>query len=286
MSSCPDFRVHDAPAGERRLVITADDLGRDAAGTDTILSLWEDGAVTATSFIVVSPHAEAIAERLRADGRTPHLHITLSSETDIAPWAPLSGGASLLDEHGTLPADPRRAEQRADPDEVRAELDAQLAWMHDRGLHPRAADSHASVLYGIHGGRLLETALHWCADHGLGFRMPRHLDPFPRSGAFPPEALAGHRTAVALADALGVPLPAALLTNPLGAAELGDPARLAELLIAQLPALPPGTSELVLHPSADGPGVPAVRTWEAQLARDPRFRDVLEQAGLRTVRAW
>src|SRR5690625_5448987 len=49
----------------RRLVITADDLGRDEATDATITSLAADGLITATSLIVLSPHAAAALGPIR-----------------------------------------------------------------------------------------------------------------------------------------------------------------------------------------------------------------------------
>src|SRR5690625_7012377 len=69
----------------RRLVITADDLGRDEATDATITSLAADGLITATSLIVLSPHAAAALGPIRDLGLDPGLHATLSSEQGIAP---------------------------------------------------------------------------------------------------------------------------------------------------------------------------------------------------------
>src|SRR5690606_2372867 len=108
--------------------------------------------------------------------------------------------------------------------DVRRELDAQVAWIRERGLSPQAADGHGGVLYGLSGpgdaGWLLE-ALRLSARHGLAFRLPRDPEPW-WGGPLPPALAAAHEQAVALADALGVPLPVTVVTNRRDASELGD----------------------------------------------------------------
>src|SRR5699024_11116898 len=93
----------------RRLVITADDLGRDEATDATISSLAADGAITASSLITVSPRAADSLEVIRGLPLVPGLHATLSSEEGLEHWRPLSGASGLGGKDGVLPADPARA---------------------------------------------------------------------------------------------------------------------------------------------------------------------------------
>ncbi len=269
--------------GERRLVVTGDDLGRDPAGTATLCALWEEGLITAASMITVGQEAERTAGRLRAAGLTPRLHLTLTSERGLPPWRPLTGGASLHDEHGWMPEDARRLGHALDLDEVREEFDAQLGWMHVRGLRPRGADFHTAALYALRGGELLEPTLRWCALRGLGFRLPRRLEPFPGTAVLSAPSRRAHTAALHLADELGVPLPAALLAHRTSATSCDA---LREELVDGLAGLPTGTSELLLHPSGPGPSVPAERPLEAALLRDPRWREALDAHGIRTVPHW
>ena len=267
----------------RRLVVTADDLGRDPATTDVILDLLADGLVNATTLIPVSPGAADAARRVRALRVTPRLHLTLTGEHGLPPWRPLVARASLTGEDGALATDPFELGARGATADVVAELDAQLGWMRDQGLAPTAADSHAGTLYGLHGRSWLAETLTWCAAHGLAFRLPR--DPLPYFGGPLPSALAEqHARAVALADDLGVPLPATILTRRAG---VGSYDGLRADLVARLDALPVGVSELFLHPStpeASPDGV--VRAWEARLLRDPAWHAAVQAAGVELVEGW
>lgn len=272
----------------RRLVLTADDLGREPGTTAVIADLIADGFVTATTIIPVSPHAASAARRMQELGVQPRLHVTLTSERELPRWRPLSGGPSLADPDGTLTDDPYVLGARGETDDVVAELEAQLRWMRTHGLTPDGADSHSGTLYGLHGRSWLAATLTWCARHDLAFRLPR--DPAPYLGGPPAGALAeAHAQAVALADALGVRIPATIATNRRTAADLGGYEALREDYLARLAALPEGTSELFLHPScedaATGPdGI--VRVWEARLLRDPVWLSAIEREGVELVGGW
>ncbi|MEV4224591.1 ChbG/HpnK family deacetylase [Nonomuraea sp. NPDC049725] len=272
----------------RRVVITADDLGREPATTDVIAGLLAEGHVSATTLICVSPEADRAAARVRELGVVPRVHVTLTSERGLPRWRPLNGGASLADPDGTLSDDPMVLGARGEAGDVIGEADAQLRWMRERGAAPVAADSHAGTLYGLHGRSWLAEALEWCARHGLAFRLPRDPEPY-FGGPLPPPLAAAHERAVAYADALGVAIPRTIATNRRTAADLGGYERLRDDYLRRLAALPEGTSELFLHPSSEdavtGPdGV--VRTWEARLLRDPVWLDALRSEDVEVVPGW
>ncbi|MFF4615943.1 carbohydrate deacetylase [Nonomuraea jabiensis] len=272
----------------RRVVITADDLGREPGTTEVIVALLAEGQVSATTLICVSPAAERAADQVQELGVVPRLHVTLTSERGLPPWRPLDGAASLVDPDGTLSDDPLVLGARGEAQDVVREADAQLHWMRDRGLVPEAADSHAGTLYGLHGRSWLAEALEWCARHGLAFRLPRDPEPY-FGGPLPPPLAAAHERAIALADALGVSIPETIATNRRTAHELGAYEQLRDDYLRRLAALPEGTSELFLHPSREdaltGPdGI--VRTWEARLLRDPVWHHALESERVEVVGGW
>lgn len=272
----------------RRLVITADDLGREPGTTEVIAALLAEGNVTATTLICVSPAAERAAELARELGVLPRLHVTLTSERGLPRWRPLDGAASLVDPDGTLTDDPFALGARGEASDVVREADAQLRWMRDRGLSPVAADSHAGTLYGLHGRSWLAETLEWCARHGFAFRLPRDPEPY-FGGPLPPPLAAAHERAVAHADALGVAIPETIATNRRTAADLGSYEQLRDDYLRRLAQLPEGTSELFLHPSREdavaGPdGI--VRAWETRLLRDPAWHAALEREGIELTDSW
>ncbi|MET8161898.1 ChbG/HpnK family deacetylase [Sphaerisporangium sp. NPDC005289] len=272
----------------RRVVITADDLGREPGTTEVIAALLAEGHVSATTLICCSPAAERAASEARRLGVVPRVHVTLTSERGVPRWRSLAGAASLADADGTLSDDPFVLGARGETGDVIAEADAQLRWMRERGLPPEGADSHAGTLYGLHGRSWLAETLEWCARHGLAFRLPRDPEPYV-GGPLPPPLAAEHERAVALADALGVSIPQTIATNRRTAHELGSYARLRDDYLRRLAALPEGTSELFLHPSRQdavtGPdGI--VRAWEARLLRDPVWHDAIDGEGVEVAGNW
>ncbi|HIY25167.1 MAG TPA: ChbG/HpnK family deacetylase, partial [Candidatus Brachybacterium merdigallinarum] len=120
----------------RRLVITADDLGREQASSREILALLRERAVTACSLITVSADSAEAARGAAELGIAPHVHLTLTSERELAPWHPLSPGGSLHAGAGELPTARSLDPAALSRGEVVGELDAQLAWMHQAGLRP------------------------------------------------------------------------------------------------------------------------------------------------------
>lgn len=269
----------------RRLVLTADDLGRDPRTDATVLDLLEAGHVSATTLLSVGPGAAAAADRARALGVTPRLHATLTSERGLDPWSARSGCAALMDDGGALPLDGSLALARASASDVVGEVAAQLAWMRSRGLAPAGADSHAGTLYGLDGAPWLPAVLTWCAQEGLAFRLPRDLRPY--LGEPPPEVAALHSQAVDLADGLGVTLPAAMITNRRTAAELGSYEAFRAHIVAALETLPAGTSELFLHPADGLPGPTGqIRAWEARLLRDQVWHGALASSAVEIVTDW
>ncbi|MPV37778.1 carbohydrate deacetylase [Georgenia subflava] len=286
----------------RRLVLTADDLGVHPAADREILALLAEGAISATTMIVVAPASAETARLLRATGGgvEPRLHVALTRPREpfdagrtpagALPWRPLGRGTgTLTDATGAFPVDPATVVAHGSAADVTAELAAQLAWMRAAGLRPTGLDSHSGVLYGQHG--LLEAALRFCAEHGLAFRLPRSLGS-TLGASLSPAARTGHVEALALADELGVRLPETIATAWLPGAALESYEQLRATYLDALVALPEGTSEVFCHPAPEEAttGLPPAearkRSWELRLLRDPTFTDALGREGIEVVPTW
>ncbi|WP_324652181.1 ChbG/HpnK family deacetylase [Georgenia sp. H159] len=268
----------------RRLVVTADDVGRSRADSEVVLDLFAEGAVSAVTIMPVTPFAEAAADAV-AGRPGVRVHVTLTSDDDVPPWRPLTAAPSLVTADGFLHTDPVAASRGSTAD-VLAEVAAQLGWVRDRVGAVAAVDAHTSVLYGLHGATWLEATLAFCGEEGLGFRLPRDGAPYLLPHEAAPFAGA-HARAVVAADRHGVPIPAAVLTNRTSAAEHGSYARLLDSYLDTLAKLPEGTSELFCHPGVPGDDDAAtLRGWEARMLRDPRFTDRLAEEGIAVVDHW
>lgn len=274
----------------RKLVITADDFGFDSATNQTILSLLAGGQVTATTVMAVSPAAQVGATELGAFSQGLGLHFVLNSDDGREPWVPAS--AQMQQVFAQYPSSPATSEQEVTPTLVAAELEAQYQLLRALDLDPRRLDSHSGTLYGLNGQPFIAQALQFCAQHGLGFRLPRSLRMY--FGEDVPEPLRQlHAQAVAAADQLGVPLPEEMATSQTPSAKIPDYESLRDEYLALLPQFPDGTSELFLHPSADTDWARQrfgrawqKRVWELRLLQDPVWWEAVAESGIELTSYW
>lgn len=186
---------------------------------------------------------------------------------------------TLVDEAGYFPADCKSVEEHADPADVRAELRAQIERLITLGLDPSHADNHMGSVYGLATGRdFLGVTFEVCAEFGLPFRLPRSLAGMGLPVELQP-LLDAH---AALADAAGVVILDHLWTLPFHQGEGETYESFRADMIALIGALPPGVTEIYLHPFADTPELRAImpehtkRGWELRAFTDPLVRQALE----------
>jgi predicted glycoside hydrolase/deacetylase ChbG (UPF0249 family) len=200
----------------RRLIVNADDFGLTPGVTRGILAAHRLGIVTSSTALVTQPLDRDDVARAFEQGLALGLHVNLTL------GRPLTGGRSLVEGSGQFVRDARRAAARASARDVERELEAQI----ERFL-------------------------------GLARRAPTHLDSHHHVALHPPirEAVlaAAARLAVPVRsedDAARARSRAAGLRTPdhffggSGPAPYWTPLR----TLAQLAALPPGTSEFMTHP--------------------------------------
>lgn len=278
----------------RRLVITADDLGMDPDTNEAILDLLREERVSASTLMTVAPGAEDAVTRLRGAGvPEPHLHVTLTGAREFAPWRPLAASSvpSLTTDAGDFHVSAARLERSGLHAEVVLEIAAQLTWMRARGLRPAAIDSHSGTLYGMRGRSYAADAVALCAENGLDLRVPRRLSR-AIGAALGSGFRRAHAGAIALAAASGVRLPEAIITAWLPDRSVISYGQLRGSVLAQLRGLPPGTSELIMHPAPPegasrlNPWAARKRVWELRLLRDAAFHRELRREGIRVVPAW
>lgn len=124
----------------RRLIVNADDFGLTAGVSRGILDAHRRGIVTSATVMVNMPvHADLDAEAA-ASGLGLGLHFNL---TWGAPLSAPSAVASLVDAEGRFAKDLAALGERARPDEVRREAEAQIEAFRLRfGRLPSHLDSH------------------------------------------------------------------------------------------------------------------------------------------------
>ncbi len=204
----------------RSLIVNADDFGLTAGVSRGILEAHRRGIVTSTTALAsLPPRPDLDAEAVGLSTLGLGLHVNLSWGTPVSPPATV---ASLLDEEGRLSRDLARLDARAEPDQVRREVEAQIeAFARRFGRPPTHLDSH----HHVHRlARVAETVL----DVALAARLPlRSQDPGFRDGL----RRRGARTADHFLGGDGA-----------------EPYWTAERLLDSLAGLPGGVTELMCHP--------------------------------------
>jgi predicted glycoside hydrolase/deacetylase ChbG (UPF0249 family) len=147
----------------RTLIVVADDYGIGPETSRGILELARGGAVTATVLLVNSPSAEADVAAWRRGGGRPQLgwHPCLTLD---APLLPPGRVPSLVGPDGRFPRLgqflPRLLRRQVRPDELEAELRAQLHRFHDLvGSPPGLVNAHHHVQVFPPVGAILESLL-------------------------------------------------------------------------------------------------------------------------------
>ena len=261
----------DAPGthGRRALIINADDFGMSAGINRGILEAAEARVVTSASLMVNMPASDDALRAARTMGRAVSvgLHLTLTV------GRPLTRAASLVDvESGEFLPLPRLFARavagRIRPAEVVQECQAQIARARGLGLAITHLDGHqhVHVLPGVS-----EAVRHTVRiEHVPVVRRP--AEPLLRSARWwrrVPQRLVIRTLAL---GAWRRPWPAATTDHFVGGALLG--ARdFGAGLVRLLDGLPPGTTELMVHPGYASAPLPGNDSYVAQ--REVELRALL-----------
>jgi len=241
----PDVRI---------LIVTADDLGSSQAANSGVYEALRVGVVTSASLMVPAPWAREAASRYR--GEDVGVHLTLNAEHDLYRWGPITHAPSLLDGDGGFPRTVSDLGEHADPDEARRECRAQV----ERAIYWGFDVSHLSSHLGALEQRpeLFDIALELAVDFGLPLRLPEEAA--QRDIGFPFRALAASAGVVAPDHLLRVPIPPTGAWHA-AADSRGSTRRLVERALFDLP---PGVTEICVHPAADTPELRALSSaWPA-----------------------
>ncbi|WP_293459317.1 ChbG/HpnK family deacetylase [Phenylobacterium sp.] len=154
---------------EKLLIVNCDDLGSSAAANRATEAAFRAGSATSATLMVPCPWALDGAARAKAAGAGVGVHLTFTCEYPTYRWRALTGGASLHDGQGYMPATAEAVWAQADLDEVRAECRAQidqaLAW----GVDVTHLDTHMGVMQ--LDPPYFDIYVDLAAEYGLPLRM-------------------------------------------------------------------------------------------------------------------
>ncbi len=234
----------------RRLIVTADDFGRDIAINEAVEAAHRDGILLCASLMVAAPAAaDAAARAHRMPGLRVGLHLVLIDGSAVSPPAEIRG---LVDADGHFDDNQIRAGLRYffTPGMRRllaAEIRAQFEAFRATGLALDHVDAHQHMHLHPTVARLI---VEIGRSYGLrAVRLPAEPTAVLRR-AFPGERYRApfYRPVVAALRRRLRRAGLAMNDHLFGIAWSG--AMVEERVLGLLPYLPPGVSELYCHPAA------------------------------------
>jgi predicted glycoside hydrolase/deacetylase ChbG (UPF0249 family) len=268
---------------DKLLIIHADDAGMSHSANEATLNALETGIVTCASVMVPCPWALEIARYAQTHPEVDlGVHLTLTSEWNSYRWGPLtppSEAKGLIDSEGYMYRSVAEVEANATPEEVKAEIRAQISRALALGLHPTHIDSHMGTLF---AKRFFPVYQSMAKEKGI---MPMLMD------------LTGDLAQVARNFGLdpvaetrrqrdeGFILLDRLITG--GSGDTLEARR--DSYFRFFHELKPGITEIIVHLSMDDEEIQAItnhwpaRWHEYQIFTDPRTRDLIESLNIRLI---
>lgn len=271
-------------AGDRVLIVHADDIGMCQATLPAIADLFDFGLVTSAAVMVPCPWFPQAAALLRErPGADVGVHLTLNCEWTSYRWGPIASrepATGLLDEQGYLHQWPPATVERAEVAAVAAEIEAQVQRALAAGIDPTHADAHMGT---VMNPRFLAEYVRLAERHRLPPML--HAD-VSRQGLLPVDAAAASEYARLTGElsARGVPLFDDIRMLP-----LDDPDDHVGYFKRLVDDLRPGLTMLILHPSVDTPELRAIAPdWRCRVANyqaclSAELRDYVRAAGVRLI---
>jgi chitin disaccharide deacetylase len=136
------------PKGARVLILHVDDAGMSLESNEGAIAALTRGAATSVSVMMPCPWVPGFVKWLKTHpGIDAGLHLTLTSEWADYRWRSLSSQPGLTDSTGNLWPTVAQVAQHASPDEIAAELQAQLDRARAMGFQPTHLDTHMGTVY-------------------------------------------------------------------------------------------------------------------------------------------
>ncbi|TLV00516.1 polysaccharide deacetylase family protein [Dyadobacter luticola] len=139
------------PKGAKVVIFHVDDAGMSYSSNEGVKKSIQNGIATSCSIMMPCPWAASFAKFAIANpNMDAGLHLTLTSEWQDYRWPPLTGiphAPGLTDNEGAMWHEVEQVIKNASPDEVEAEIRAQLDRALKLGLKPTHMDSHMGTLF-------------------------------------------------------------------------------------------------------------------------------------------
>nr|WP_229376303.1 polysaccharide deacetylase family protein [Fibrella aquatilis] len=141
------------PRGKKVIVLHVDDAGMSYESNRGVIRATEEGIANSTSVMMPCAWVPQFMAYAKAHPKLDvGIHLTMTSEWANYRWAPLIGqpaGKGLIDAQGAFWPSVAEVVTHASPDEVEAEMRAQIARFRAFGLEPTHLDSHMGTLFQV-----------------------------------------------------------------------------------------------------------------------------------------
>jgi predicted glycoside hydrolase/deacetylase ChbG (UPF0249 family) len=133
------------------IILHVDDVGMSHSSNLGAIETLEKGVATSCSVMMPCPWVPEIAKYLKQHPDVDSgLHLTLTSEWSLYRWLPVAGKPKvpgLVDEQGCLWKSVEQVTKHATPDEIEAEIRAQVDRAEHLGIPITHLDSHMGTLF-------------------------------------------------------------------------------------------------------------------------------------------
>ena len=271
------------PRGARVVIFHIDDAGMSPDSNQGVREALGQGIATSTSIMFPCPWVGPCVEYLKEHPETDAgIHLTLTAEWRSYRWGPVAGKRavpSLVDPEGCLWGEVPAVLQHATPDDVEAEIRAQLDRCLAMGITPTHLDSHMGTLFAspLFFQRYLKVGV----EMHIPVLIPGgHLDYIVRDT---PALVEPARQMGRLTWQAGLPVIDDLHTGKWGGAR---PEEKKAQILTFLRTLKPGITEFIVHCTRVTPafglisGSGAMRQAELDAMLDPEIRKVIQDEGI------
>ncbi|MEO6591257.1 MAG: ChbG/HpnK family deacetylase [Gemmatimonadaceae bacterium] len=241
----------------RAIILHADDVGIAHSVNDAVIAAFERGAIDSCSAMVpCAPFAEFAkwAQSHKAADIGVHLTLTSSPSARFRPVLPAKQAPTLVDNDGNFPVS-WPATSPVNMGELEAELRAQIDRALALGIDVTHLDGHQHILQ-LRGAALFELFDRIAGEYRLPYRVAKSW--YMRAPWL--EAKAGHDT-----------IPMEKLISP--SATDAKPDAWSAWYAERVRAIPPGLTELFMHPGYDTPELRALLPDERPWGSAWRQRD-------------
>lgn len=270
------------PADKKVLILHADDIGMCYEANESAKNYLKAGHIQSAAMMVPCPWFNEIADWFKQNPEHDMgLHLAMNAEWKWYRWGPVAGKDAvpgMVDKDGYLWRGVLDTATHAKPEEIEAEIRAQLERAISRGIRPSHIDTHMGTLY----ARLDYTKAYLKVAEE--YRIPAMVIEFSPSvlAKFRKQGYPITDATTKLLSEYKLPKLDDFHAAPDGKTYEDKKEKFFELVRS----MSPGINEVIFHPSTLTEGLKAItgswqqRAWEAQMFSDPAMLAFFEREGV------